>query len=489
MNSLSKTIALCVSVLMVTLMVSCGQKGPYEAGSHLFGGILSPRSAKVMSIVDQNGVAVKGATIMVGKGSNDPFTNNILQAAEGTFEIPSSWTAALPVTIEAKGFIRTTFLNEKPVSGRVYQIRHVDGDGKIELKGTATQFGNLPKDGYVDFGLVVPLQDPTEVFNFGIETAISSEVDNISIFGKKVPLPSNLSLPTQKENYGIIPVTLDKPMYRSFFRLPGQYQMAAIRGKFPFKKVADALQGGQTMYTVLNDLTFTAGGLRNIDLPQGGMTQDIPVNELTMTQQFSSQAPTLADGFIMMSAVLAPVDGKLMAVEIKSHKSAEMRKLVGLKDAKDQSLLAIVMKEPARFVSELAKTPAQRTMALQKIDSNVAKPQFLDLIDVPVRSATKVTAVPPKDVSGVNKISTYAVLQDVVTITNDQGVYEATTRKWEVYSQEWVSDIELPDFGGNLGAANRWVVTYVGDTQPADTNQTGPATLKGSFATRNAVDF
>ena len=51
------------------------------------------------------------------------------------------------------------------------------------------------------------------------DAADLSSLDEIRVAGQKLGVPSNISLPKQKESY-IITITIDKPIYRMYFNRP-----------------------------------------------------------------------------------------------------------------------------------------------------------------------------------------------------------------------------------------------------------------------------
>src|SRR4051812_18333384 len=63
----------------------------------------------VVSVVDANNQPIQNATILLGFEAGNPFPNNTLTTgAAGTASVPGDWKAALPVTVQAPGYITTT---------------------------------------------------------------------------------------------------------------------------------------------------------------------------------------------------------------------------------------------------------------------------------------------------------------------------------------------------------------------------------------------
>ena len=120
--------------------------------------------------------------------------------------------------------------------------------GFTEIAGTTTNYSNIKdKDGVVDFSLVIPAMTVDELMNFELSRIVSPENDTLNILSKELQVPSNLSLPRQVESY-FLSFTLDKPEFRSYVREMGQYNLYALQGTFPLKKVIDGIQAGQSLF-------------------------------------------------------------------------------------------------------------------------------------------------------------------------------------------------------------------------------------------------
>ena len=160
-----------------------------------------------LSIVNSLGDKMANAKVMVGPKKDVPFENNIFQSdANGLITFSKTIPNNTPVTVWQHGYVTATYFIENNRSSHLLSLHETDqsidpnAPDKIQVKGLANGFGDLTKkDGFIDFSLTIPTFTRQSLLHFDLSSVISPEVDTISVIGQKVELPSNLSLPKQKE--------------------------------------------------------------------------------------------------------------------------------------------------------------------------------------------------------------------------------------------------------------------------------------------------
>lgn len=247
-----------------------------------------------IQFLDEGRQPLVGAKILIGYDANDPFNGNeLVTDTSGLVNIPSDWKAALPVTVVSAGNVRTTY-DSVPPTTTTLQVSAAEGEGNLEVKGNTTDFGNLPRDGMVDFGLVIPGFTQKKLLHFDISAVVSPSVDTIRVAGQKLEIPSNLTLPSQTESY-IIPIKLNKPRYRTYVRQEGQHKFFALHGKFPFKKVIDDVRGGKSVFEVVNHFEFLSGGMTEVGVNKSGGRADMSVAPVGLLLN-CCQSPSISCG-------------------------------------------------------------------------------------------------------------------------------------------------------------------------------------------------
>ena len=216
-----------------------------------------------IKVLNSFGEPIAKARVLIGQAENSPFRGNFLETDQaGTAIIPKEWKNPTSVTVDADGYIRQTLLNQKPGNITLkLNTRYLKQ--KAELKGQVTQLPVADGDKLIDFGLVMPALSKADILNFDLDQVISPYTDILTVAGQDAPLPSNVSLPKQKEKY-FFNLTVEKPIYRIMAPTLGPKRFYAARGRFPFKPVVDELRAGKPFYELLNYFTLFGGGVRDI---------------------------------------------------------------------------------------------------------------------------------------------------------------------------------------------------------------------------------
>lgn len=127
-----------------------------------------------------------------------------------------------------------------------------------ELNGNVTGYEIRNRDGWINFGLVMPALSKADLFNFQLSSMLSPKDDVLRVAGRSVEVPSNVSIPRQAERYSIITVRLNKPRYTlpvSSNRFPSH--LGVLNGRFPLDDVIDEFQAGGSLAGVLDEFQYS----------------------------------------------------------------------------------------------------------------------------------------------------------------------------------------------------------------------------------------
>lgn len=451
-----------------------------------------------LTVVDENGMPIAGAEVFLGSQKLNAVTDS-----DGYMPIPSSWVGPEDLTIQAVGYIPTTYYQLNPVEQSI-ALQRLDGNKEFLVNGETTDYGRLRRDGFVDFSLVVPALTRRQILNFNLASVISPYSDKITAAGQSIDVPSNLSLPPQDESY-FINIHISKPEYRIPVRQEGVYEMFAAHGKFPFKQVVDSFRRGDSLFKVLNMFTFVGGGQKEVQINgKGAGAQDIPINEMTFDATQTVRAPTLPAGKEMLSLSLVEQGGRLFPTDLKhvdSGKSVTLKmpssntKTYSLSVLLDQSVANFNAQDPNLVnVLLLQSSPAasfhQMSIALE--ESNKGTPvEFLDLVPAPQLIQDKLMFQTPQQSLNIEPIATYVTLSEVVQQNAGSKIpVDKKTRLWEVYAKQWVNEIQLPEVSKTLDPQKkyRWDVMFLGRSRSAASNG-GQLIDEVTHVTRTALDL
>ncbi len=456
-----------------------------------------------MRVTDNMGTPIAGAQVfMIDSLNNKPVSPTpILTDANGNFSLPKNVGTQFSVSIEADGFIKSSFLNISTDMSQL-QLNLEDPRQMIEIQGETTGFGNLPKDGNVDFGLVYPALTRRDLINFDAATLISPEFDTIKVSIQTIDMPSNLTLPTQKETY-ILPVTLKKPNYRMFVKHPGSYKMIATHGQFPLRKVISDLQGGKSLFEVINHFDFKQAGLIDLDV-NGPMTgKDINVAGQAFDATTTMTAPTLQGRQRMISAVAYSNNGHYYATDLKNIESEQSKELKYPSSRANETLIVSALtvesetesKESGGGTMDLFAAPLDvLASALDRVfnafsllpDDPIARPanteglevslavntlgastpSFLGLVSAPEVRSDRIILQQPMNTVGVEPIATYLTLSEIEKVQHGKYETEKRYRLWEIVQPNWTTEISLHKNNIVLDPNKnyRWEVLFLGTT-------------------------
>jgi hypothetical protein len=424
--------------LALTFISFLGCQRSQSPGAHNESNPIENLNDSTLQVVDSKGQPIVGAKVMIGDVSSG--RQLLLTDKSGVFAAPENWTQAETVSIVAQGYIRTSFFNQMP-RGQIYQLRVTDKTPSLEVSGTTDGFAPymVEKDGNVDFALIASQFNKDDLYFFNETNVLSTENDYIEVFNQKIPVPSNISLPTQKEKYGFVSFTLDKPNYRLKVSEPGPQQFIAIRARTTVK----TLKNQPPPLELLNEVTIGGGSQRTAVVSNKGASLNFAIGELQFDSKISVTAPEIPAQMLMLTLPLVQSGDLLFPTDVKSMESKQSRQL-SIPSTGFKHLLNIVTAEDRLRV---------RGATANLMDaSNISKPlQFLGLIPEPIASPEKITATLPVLPSGTEPGGMYVTYSKVdLTKVADVEV-QKITRLWEMHLPSWSAQINVPKLPDGMG--------------------------------------
>ncbi len=449
-------------------------------------------------VTDLAGQPVAGAQIMIGQRISEPFAGNIIVTDKsGHAPIPASWTTSLPVTVEAKGFVRTTFFARTPEDTRHLKVRvRPVADSSIELKGETQGYGKIRNDGWLDLGLVLPTMSRGQLAAIHITDVFAREIDVLSVLGNQQRIPSNLAVPTQTKTY-MIPLQFSKPLYRQYFPAPGAYRVQAIHARVNIADMVGELRRGASILELVNRFSFTEVGIKNVTVKKGTTETPLPINETKLASTLDFVAPNFDANLDLFTMVMARSESDYFISDIKKLGPGERAKLTAPSGPGSRGLLMHLMRNRTKDPGDALRGASSATMSLAISAPTVGMtPEFLEIVPAPVRaSQTRLKLSPPRNFLGLLNSMTYVVLSKVEPIGADNYKLEKTSPEWELYVNDWTTNVDLPEMPSGLPSMKagqmRWEASFVGQPNESDRPQApGPEGFeKATHVTRSAVDF
>lgn len=474
--SASKTIltATLASLLTLFLTAACspgGQISPSREGPETSAQII-PLTGFIM-VTDNVGTRLPDATVMIGLRENVPFPGNVLKTdASGLIALPTAWDDPQPITVEAPGFVRTTWMAQKP-DALVLGLRRKIVAQRMEFKGQTTGFPTLAKDDWADVGIVFPALRRDQLPSLQVTDLISPEFDTITVMGQSIDIPSNISLPEQQERY-YFTLTLSKPEFRTYMKEARTWKMVATHARFPFEEVVDDLRAGKSFYDVLNYVEFKSATVSDIPLTKASTYKDMTINKTAFNAKLDVAAPRFASNYTMLAVAVAEDAGLLYPTDVKKLNPGETRRLVTPKGVSGYLIGAL------RDTNAPTTGPeADAISAVITPNNQTTKFEFLEIPGRPKPVGSTLTLDPPKaSVAAVTPAVTYATLNKVDVVTAGKTQLEKKSPVWDVYSQGWSAKMELPDFATKLTGTHRWEVLF-GGAPNGTTVRLGPDIVDG----------
>ena len=124
---------------------------------------------------------------------------------------------------------------------------------------------------------------------------------------------------------------------------------------------------------------------------------------------------------------------------------------------------------------------AKLSFAILPADGGAVSPQFLPLVAAPELNGNILNLDVPVLPAGLSVMATYLVFSEIETISAGKLSTERRTRLWELWSANWLDQIELPqiDFPRLPNRKYRWEVMFLA----------GPANFNGDLIAGEGVDL
>ena len=464
-----------------------GYDHDYQAGrSHFF-------SRSVFQVQAQNGQPLLAARILIGMDVSVPFDQNLLITdGRGEFVAPEQWVDSQPVTIEAPGFVRVTYFDVSPDQPQTFVLRPLVAPSvAFELSGLATGFQVKNRDGQVDFGLTVPVVKPEELFQFNLNMILSPYSDSISIIGRQVEVPSNVTLPKQRESY-ILPITLEKPQYRMGFVESGTKHLVSLSGTFPVKPVFDAFRAGSSFADVINSFNMQGVSIHEVDVTQKKQRLDIRMNQHVMSQFARLKAPVFnGNSEVVLGVSIATHPMGLFPVDVKRLTSNTLHTL---KTFGTEARALSILRSKEEFDGKIHSERLSASLEIWNQDGQELL--FLPLMKNPTMGHShnlnlNLVAVP----GGYYESGALYRLSTIKQVKDKSGEVKSESKGvfWEAYSPRWASQVEFPRFPGVTLPAGpkRWSASLFAAKSSMFRVQSMKNLVKGeiSHVTHANVDF
>lgn len=447
--------------------------------------------AEYIAVMDENGAPIASAQVMIGNKENSPFAQNIFTTdSNGHIPLPANWNAPTAVTAWASGRVPVTYLQQAPHALQFFLKSSLNSQ-ILEVKGQGTGFDIKDKDGWADFALMFEAIAKPNLLNFDLSMVISSQMDTMDVMGQTVSLPSNVALPKQKESY-ILPITLEKPIYRAYFNTHGPKMMYAMKGRFPFKTVVKEMKDDKPFHELINHFQIQSGSIRTVQVTNPSQNLDLPINELKFTEVKNYKAPAYDNQQYMVSIAGSMYEGRFLPTDVKTIDPNQNGSLVTAAGSTPLLLSVLQRKDHPDVVDRISS-------ALTPLENN-PEPVLINLLEKPKVTPQGLQVSLPTLPSQLDATGTYAVLSEVRMKTAGEFKAEVADKKWEVYANEWVSQVELPEIPQRqLGTGKRqWDIVVMAQNSQSSKDKSGskktvdlgPALFDAStHATRSSETF
>lgn len=393
-------------------------------------------------IVNQFGNAIPQAQILIGDEIDSPFTGNLVTTdASGNAIISEEWTVASPVTVEAAGYVRLTLLNQVP-GDMTIRLSPVHLALKPEIRGQVTQLPVINGDKLIDFGLVVPALTRGELLNFDIDQVLSPYSDILTVASQDLAVPTNISLPTQKESY-IFGFTISKPDYRMQAANLGPKRFFAARGNFVFKDVVGEIKNGKPFYELINYFSIQGGSLRDVTLTSAVTNLDIPADELEFKNSFTVTTPGANPDEIMIVMAASQLADTMIPTDIKKTTGSQSITLASLRGK--PAFVVSVIKRQTEFMSKAQGADRMSASLLPAL--NASPDKLLPLINNPTitnKNGYVITLPTAPTTTGVYPLAVSAIISQLTEVQNGADKATVALPRWEVLGVGWDKQIQLP---------------------------------------------
>lgn len=399
-------------------------------------------SRAMIRVIDENDQPIINASILIGQSVDNPFSGNLLKTnKDGIATAPTDWTNSASVTVDASKYVRQTYVDLPP--GDLTVRMSLASDATLTtIQGQITELPVVNGDKLIDYALIMPAFNRSDMLNFSLDLAISPISETISVANRNVDVPTNLSLPTQTERYLLFNVTLTKPVYHLSVPFKGRKTFYAASGRFPFKPVVDGLNSDQSFYDLINEFSITGGSLRDVNLNAPVVNLDIPAAELKFTNKVNLKAPTFKNDEAVVMVAAIEATQSYIPTDIKRVSSGQSIQLNNL--AEKPTYIVSALKRQSEIKSDSVGSDRLSASILQSSNYNSLMLPLVENPEIRKNSGYEVTLPqPPSLPSSLNALATTVVISDILQVDAKTKNY---IRRWEIVGLNWQKKFQLPNW-------------------------------------------
>lgn len=475
---------------LLFFLASCGDKNTSILNENMKignGFRLDKMESPLITVLNHLGEPLVGAQVLIGWGVDDPFVGNLLMtSSSGQIEVPSEWQDVLPVTVNAHGYTRVTYFSQTP-GPLTFKLKIAPNSGYYHIKGQTQGHNIKDYDDWINASLIFPPFTKQDMLSFNMAQVMSPFSDQINIRGDNYNVPSNISLPVQKERY-FVTIKFDKPTYNLYSDLLTVNKAVALKAKFPFNDVVTDLRNEKPFVDLVNHFTIEGGSIKSLNILQNP-TVDFDVNEFKFKGKKVFTAPTIQSDEVILGVSAYQLKNELIPTDVKRLESNESLELVTFDQG--PSFVAAVLKKKNEMQSNSPNI--DRISASFTDFSPQFKPHLLSLINKPQKITDNRFKLPAVNtISGVNPLVTYALISEVKEYgSGNQEKVVTLKRQWEFYAPNWISEIKLPQFpdANTSLIKKRFEISFIGSQTHNKTNLGSDVADVATHITRSSLDY
>ncbi|MDZ4678467.1 MAG: Ig-like domain-containing protein [Oligoflexia bacterium] len=439
--------------------------------------------ALLVKVIDQKGQAVTGAVVQVGKAPNSPFAQNTaITNSQGIASFNASSINGeitdTPITIVKTGYPKITYFNQSGIEFKL-QLPPPSLQKQAELSGDFVGWDALIVNfsDIATFGLFLPFLNADKLFAFQMSDLISTQVDKFSVLGKDVFVPSNLIFPKQRHSYGIIPITLNKPIFRLPMSVPATYSFQAVAGQFPFDDVAGDLVDGKTLFDIINQMTMQKFGLikdKTMSGPVSGLHMNVNEAKLGPCLKLETKnAPLPKVAGLALTRAPELVGKPYQPTDIKNI-AAGAQNLSCIKgDSRPVNAMALAMnyhlENEAMIFHKGMSSILARNIPHSSTTINLTLKSYFSVPQLKISEAGGVVESTRPERQGISPTSSavHAILSDVTVTQTGTIINESVRPQWIVFGNSTLEKIQLPTLSAELLSIDtRSIYDQIAQTQP-----------------------
>ena len=444
-----------------------------------------------IKVIDQSNKPIVDAQVLIGNYQGRPFKDNFLSTDKnGLVSIPrEDWTAPANVTADANMHVRQTLILQKP-GNIVIRMNPSQLRQRAKITGVVNGLPIVNGDKYIDFGLVMTSLSKADLFNFDVGNVISPYADTLSAVGQEFSVPSNVSIPAQKEKY-IINITLDKPIYSLYLPSYGTKRLFSTAGKFVFKPVVDELRNGKPFYELINYFNLTGGTLREINVNSPETQLNFPAQELAFNKTVQVKSPKINSDEVFLSLTANEVGGQLVPTGVRKLNSLESADLTTIEGS--PLFLVSALKRQSEFMGNAPggdRISASMLPYVKDLDGAllplIANPTIKTAEGYVVTSPT--IAAP----SQITRLAVFAAVSDVFDDTVDGKKVTTLVKRWDVLATQWPNQLALPNWPLDSQPTTnkkRFEVNFIGGLNAPPQELGDDLVQAATHVTRSSIDF